>query len=169
MKMMNKIIKSLYCSLVILLLGLTSQSVQAAIYKCENASGKTFYADKPCPVNNTETELQAVKDPINGYIPPKFIPDEKKANESRVVIGLGNSGATQDNDNDSSETFDLNQETNNAENLLDNENGEQSGSDIANKQTESDKLFNQKLNKSSSKTATKSDVIGDILTLEPPG
>lgn len=47
----------------------TFSSAQAAIFKCVNSQEEVYYNDKPCPVNDKETELKAVKDPTNVYIP----------------------------------------------------------------------------------------------------
>ncbi|KAG1663453.1 Type IV pilus biogenesis factor PilY1 [Nymphon striatum] len=62
-------------------------TVQASIYKCVNAEGATFYNDKPCPKNDEETELDAVKDPVNGYIPPKFVEEKEVKGTKGVLIG----------------------------------------------------------------------------------
>ena len=167
---MNKTIKSLYFPTVILFLGFTSLSVQAAIYKCENESGKTFYVDKPCPVNNTETELQAVKDPINGYIPPEFVLDKPDGLKKGVVIGK--EVESSDNKNDKSNDSDsINGSQDNSSNSLTNSDSpNQSESEIASERTESDKLFNEKL-KTNSKSSTngESELSGDLLVLEPQG
>ena len=50
-------------------LWLNPNLAQAKIFKCINQKGSVYYKDKPCPVLDKETELQAVKDPKNGYIP----------------------------------------------------------------------------------------------------
>lgn len=48
---------------------ITSQMVSAEIFKCTNKQGAVFYNDKPCPKNDKEKKINAVKDPKNGYIP----------------------------------------------------------------------------------------------------
>jgi len=44
-----------------------SSSTNAAIFKCVNTQGETYYNDKPCPKSNEETEIKAIKDPKGGY------------------------------------------------------------------------------------------------------
>lgn len=44
--------------------------LQAEIFKCTNAKDEVYYNDKPCPVDDVEKKLNAVKDPTNGYVPP---------------------------------------------------------------------------------------------------
>ena len=61
--------------------------VQATIYKCVNLQGNTYYNDKPCPRIDDETKFKAVKDPVNGYIPPAFVKDIQKAKANGVVVG----------------------------------------------------------------------------------
>lgn len=76
--------------LPVFFLGLTitaAPASAAAIYKCVSKDGKTYFNDKPCPVNNAETEFKAVKDPVNGYIPPEFVPKPIVKQNSGVVIG----------------------------------------------------------------------------------
>ena len=63
------------------------QNADAAIYKCVNAEGKTYYNDKACPQSDKQTQLQNVKDPVGGYIPPAFVEDEKQKISKGVVIG----------------------------------------------------------------------------------
>lgn len=59
----------------------------AAIYKCVNTKGAIYYNDKPCPINNAETRLKALKDPKGGYIPPAFVKDESKSKPAGIVVG----------------------------------------------------------------------------------
>lgn len=70
----------------VLLLLFTSQAY-AKIYKCENKLNEVYYHDKPCPINDKETEMRAEKDVRNGYIPPKM----SKENQStkKVLPALG--------------------------------------------------------------------------------
>ena len=51
---------------------LTSNPAQASIFKCVNQQGSVYYNDKPCPEKDKETQLKAIKDPKNGYIPKPF-------------------------------------------------------------------------------------------------
>lgn len=48
---------------------LVPSSVSAGIFKCTNKAGNIYYNDKPCPSNQKEKKIRAVKDPINGYVP----------------------------------------------------------------------------------------------------
>ncbi len=83
--MRNKIIKCTYSLLLIpLLLG---AEAQATIYKCVKANADVYYNDKPCPNNDKESQLQSVKDPEGGYIPPESLSDDKESNSKSVVIG----------------------------------------------------------------------------------
>lgn len=79
------------------LFGLTSISLligvqhtaDAAIFKCVNAQGETYYNDKACPENDKETQLNNVKDPVGGYIPPAFKADVEVQGTKGVVVGEG--------------------------------------------------------------------------------
>lgn len=72
--------KALFVNLPALVTGIVlvaSQAIlvkpaQAEIFKCKKPSGEVFYNDKPCPVDDEETEMRAVKDPENGYIPAPY-------------------------------------------------------------------------------------------------
>jgi len=66
---------------------LLAAEAQATIYKCVNAQAEVYYNDKPCPVTEIERKLKAAKDPEGGYIPPKFVADEKKSTTPGVVVG----------------------------------------------------------------------------------
>ena len=68
----NKNSSTLLGSLLFVMPFLLAGEAQAGIFKCVNTEGQTVYLDKPCPVKDTETEMKAVKDPNNGYIPPAF-------------------------------------------------------------------------------------------------
>lgn len=63
------------------------QAAEAEIFKCENIQGKVFYNEKPCPVNEKETELKPVKDPKNGYIPPTLIEKKETVVKQGVIVG----------------------------------------------------------------------------------
>jgi len=69
----------------VLLLLFTSQAY-AKIYKCENKLKEVYYHDKPCPISDVETEMQAEKDVKNGYVPPKF--SKKKQGSKKKVLGF---------------------------------------------------------------------------------
>ena len=64
---------------------LTPYPAQATIFKCVNQQGSVYYNDKPCPKKDKETELKAIKDPKNGYI-PKLNMEKKK--EVLAVKGI---------------------------------------------------------------------------------
>lgn len=70
---------------------------EAKIYKCVNIDNKVFYNDKPCPVLDKETEINAVKDPLGGYIPPAFSLDEKQK-KSNLVVKTKVTGTFQDDE-----------------------------------------------------------------------
>lgn len=59
--------------------------VEAKIYKCVNIENKVFYNDKPCPILDKETKINAVKDPVGGYIPPALVLDVKQKNANLLV------------------------------------------------------------------------------------
>lgn len=65
-------------SLSVLALIILSNQASANIFKCEKSNGKVYYHDKPCPVLDKETEIRAEKDVENGYVPPKFVKEEKE-------------------------------------------------------------------------------------------
>ena len=60
---------------------------QASIYKCVNAKAEVYYNDKPCPLNDKESKIKAVKDPEGGYIPPKFVADPVVNPSKGIVVG----------------------------------------------------------------------------------
>ncbi|MEH6457233.1 MAG: DUF4124 domain-containing protein [Cocleimonas sp.] len=91
---MKTLCKCLSISLLTVLLSVI-QNADAAIYKCVNAEGKTYYNDKACPQSDKETQLENVKDPAGGYIPPAFVEDDKQMKSKGVVVG----GSTDSNDN----------------------------------------------------------------------
>ncbi len=64
------------------------QTAEAKIFKCVNKQGTVFYKDKPCPVYDKETEINAIKDPLNGYVPPAFVKDPVVVKKSVVVGGV---------------------------------------------------------------------------------
>lgn len=57
-------IKVLTSCAVILVSGIT---YAGEIFKCTNEKSEVYYNDKPCPVNDIEKKMQAVKDPENPY------------------------------------------------------------------------------------------------------
>ncbi len=71
---------------VSLLVGV-QQNADAAIFKCVNAQGKTYYNDKACSKSDQETQLDNVKDPVGGYIPPAFKADVKIQGSKGVFVG----------------------------------------------------------------------------------
>jgi len=81
---MKKIIITVVSSILLVPM-LITQEAQAVIYKCTNAKQEVYYNDKPCPAKDDQSEFEAVKDPVNGYIPPAFTKAEvNKANSSTV-------------------------------------------------------------------------------------
>jgi len=67
-------------------------NVQAAIYKCVSDEKGIYYIDKPCPVVDIETKLNAVKDPKNGYVPSGFKKDEEpEVVDKGIVVGRDSS------------------------------------------------------------------------------
>lgn len=60
---------------------------QATIYKCVKKNADVYYNDKPCPVSDKESQLKSVKDPIGGYIPPKYVSKKEGVSSKGVVIG----------------------------------------------------------------------------------
>lgn len=80
---------------------------QAAIYKCVNNKEEVYYNDKPCPKNNKESQIKAVKDPVGGYIPPKFKDqnsDEKSENQLVQNNDEDDSGNSKNQKNTSSQS-----------------------------------------------------------------
>jgi len=69
---------------------------QATIYKCVNTKEEVYYNDKPCPLNNEESQIKAVKDPVGGYIPPEL--KYQKSNENSVKQLVQNSDNSTIND-----------------------------------------------------------------------
>lgn len=127
--MRRKIILSL-CSLVLVPF-LTGES-QAQIYKCTNSNNKIVYNDKPCPVKDKEQEFNAVKDPVNGYIPPTYVElDSNQINENGVSI---NNTSLLNNSNGKSP---LKKEYQNINNERKNSQGLSSGANNSNEDNES--------------------------------
>ena len=80
-------------------------TAQATIFKCDNTEGATFYNDKPCPKIDVETKLKAVKDPVGGYIPPKFEPDVVTSGSKGVLIGKDDKPKLDDQEKEESDTL----------------------------------------------------------------
>ena len=76
-------------------------AAHAAIFKCVNKQGATYYNDKPCPVSNKETLMRAAKDPKGGYIPPKFVAEQQKVRKPGVLVGVSSKRNSGQNKNDS--------------------------------------------------------------------
>jgi len=74
------------CSLTLVHL-IFSATAQATIYKCINAKAEVYYNDKPCPLNDKESEIKAVKDPEGGYIPPEYVADPVDQSIESVFVG----------------------------------------------------------------------------------
>jgi len=87
--MNNKNTKMTYLSFFMIIgLLLTPNLTKAAIFKCVNKQGAVYYNDKPCPKNNKETKLKAVKDPKNGYISKPFVEKTEKVKSVKgIVVG----------------------------------------------------------------------------------
>ena len=51
-----------------------AEDAQAKIYKCVNVMGEVIYNDRPCSVTEKESQMKAVKDPKDGYIPAPILP-----------------------------------------------------------------------------------------------
>lgn len=81
---------------VLFLFLISFSGAQATIYKCVNTKEEVYYNDKPCPINNVESQIKAVKDPVGGYIPPEFMnqnsneKSENKVGKNRVEINIKN-------------------------------------------------------------------------------
>lgn len=83
----------------------TALNVQAAIYKCVNNEKGVYYIDKPCPVVDDETRMNAVQDPNNGYTPPPFIKDEEPESANKgIVVGRGLSKSSTNSMGDGNES-----------------------------------------------------------------
>ncbi len=69
---------------------LSVSTASAEIFKCTNSKGKIYYNDKACPTNQKEKKLNAVKDPVNGYVPPAIVAAEavEKAKKKVKEIDL---------------------------------------------------------------------------------
>lgn len=65
---------------------LFSVSAQSAIYKCVNESSEVYYNDKPCPIKDKESQIQAVKDPVNPYIAPFYVESGASEIESKETL-----------------------------------------------------------------------------------
>ena len=63
------------------------EQASAAIFKCTSANGTVFYNDKPCPKKDSETEMRAIKDPLNTRKMSKGMGAKKKpfADESKTT------------------------------------------------------------------------------------
>ena len=107
---MNRIISHSSLTLVLMLTFpslLISQQASAEIYKCvKKSSGEVFYKDKPCPVVDKETKMEAVKDPKNGYFPPKFISKEADNSGFNEESG-GKDSSTTKNKKEKADTEDV--------------------------------------------------------------
>ena len=171
---MNKIVKSSIYLLTLVFLNVSMVPAKAGIFKCVSMSGKTYFVDKPCPVDNKETELQAVKDPTNGYIPPDFVLDANNDKKSGVVVGASSKEATEEkNDVNEDDKATLGSNGSNQSNGRDDVAGEtttKSDSDVASERTESDIIFNRNLKKNS-KTSNRlpNDERLNVTILEPSG
>jgi len=99
---MNIIKNGLFLHLITILL-LSSVSHANQIFKCVNAKEEVYYNDKPCPIGNTESKISAIKDPENGYIPPKFIPEKLDDNNKGVVVGNSSKRSIVKNEDSQSE------------------------------------------------------------------
>ncbi len=64
-----------------------TEQANAEIFKCVNPKGVVFYNDKSCPKKDKETQIKAVKDPSNGYIPPAFVEQKEGKGNRGVVVG----------------------------------------------------------------------------------
>lgn len=162
-------------TLSLLIICVPTTMVQAEIYKCVDSSGKVFYADKSCPEGNVETELRAIKDPKNGYIPPEFVPDVINGKQTGIVVGNNQQKINKkeiDGEASASENMGGSQDSSGSNNLSQGDNSESAESELANNQTGGDKLFNKQLKESpqnSSSAGNELKLLGDLLTLEPPG
>ncbi|WP_299876456.1 DUF4124 domain-containing protein [uncultured Cocleimonas sp.] len=69
---------------------LFTKTADAAIFKCVNEQGATFYNDKPCPKENVETKMKAVKAPKDPYIPQdiKTVNINNDVNANGVFVGV---------------------------------------------------------------------------------
>lgn len=68
-----------------------TEQVHAEIFKCINEQGAIFYNDKPCPVKDTETQIKAVKDPKNGYVPAFVVEKTEENSADGIIVGGGSS------------------------------------------------------------------------------
>ncbi len=94
---------------------LTVNIAQAAIFKCVNNQGATYYNDRPCPVSNKETLMRAAKNPKGGYVPPQFVAEQQKAKKRGVVVGAG-SKSTKLNKNQNNNSNQANSSNSNSNN-----------------------------------------------------
>jgi len=166
---MNKIYKSITC-LTFMILIVSAKTVEASIYKCVSNSGKTYYADKPCPIDNEETELKPVKDPLNGYIAPEFVPDKIDANNKGTIVGTNSSLEIDNKDQNTSEDHSLEQSQGQISNI-ETANASDLSEDVG-KLTDSDKAFNAKLKQNPITIKGKEKISPskrNLLELEPPG
>ena len=85
--MKNNTMKTTLILATLSLLLSVNNKVEAAIYKCVNVDGETYYNDKVCPKSTNQTELNNVKDPVGGYIPPAFTESSKEKEPKGIVIG----------------------------------------------------------------------------------
>jgi len=114
--------------------------------------------------------LAKVKDPVNGYIPPEFVPDKGQINNTGVVVGSDSNSVINKNDRSTSENSNQDQSQDQASDF-----GTANTSESINeaaKLTESDKAFNAKLKEKPSTTKDKGKISAsekNVLELEPPG
>ncbi len=87
--------KSYFIVMSIIGLLVFPMQTQAGIYKCVDPQGVTVYLDKPCPVEDKETEMRAVKDPENGYKPPLTMVQEPLRKDSNVQIFANTTNITE--------------------------------------------------------------------------
>jgi len=93
--MNKKIIVTVFSFVFLPLLMLEAK---AAIYKCTNAKQEIYYNDKPCPIKDEEKEFKAVKDPVNGYIPPDYVESgaQQQKSSSKIKNELDNLNISSD-------------------------------------------------------------------------
>jgi len=86
-------------TLIISVFMLASNPVQANIFKCVNKQGSVYYNDKPCPEKDKETQLKAIKDPKNGYIPKPIMEKKEVVQATKgIVVGKDSTKETDSKD-----------------------------------------------------------------------
>jgi len=91
------------CLMALSYIAVMPETAHAAIFKCVDKQGATYYNDKSCPAEDEETKLKAIKDPKNSN---KFSYSviEKKDKRKFAAGDIAKNSITKNTRNTQSET-----------------------------------------------------------------